>query len=46
VVSRDQRLLELRAEWPQDAASAPVLLSLADAPSQSVQDLRHAWLGA
>ena len=47
VVSRDQRLIELRLDWPpQDAMPVPVLLSLADAPSQPVRDLRQAWLGA
>ena len=47
LVSRDQRLVELHLEWPpQDAAPAPVLLSVADSASPPAKDLRHAWLGA
>ena len=45
LVSRDQRLIELRLAWPMDAFATPVLLSLADAPAHAGRDLRHAWLG-
>jgi len=46
LVARDQRLLQLQLQLPQDMPGQPARLSLADKASALALSLRRTWLGA